>query len=333
MKIGFVVQRCGREVNGGAELHCLQVAARMAAHWQTEVITTCALDYVTWQNWYSAGPEKIDGTTIRRFPVDHPRDPKTFDRVSAELIAKGAQATLADQENWMRAQGPVSTELLEYLKREREHYDAFIFFGYLYATTYFGLPIVRDRALLAPLTHDEWPVHFSMWDRFVSMPKAIIFNSPEEKEFFKKRFSVYKGDGPIIGVGFDEPQSADTAAFRKKYSLTDPFLLYLGRIDESKGCRELIDWFIRLRDNETVPRKLVLAGREIMPVSCHSDIINLGFVSEPEKWSALAACDWVINHSVYESLSMTILEGWLAQRPCLVNGKSDVLVGQCKRSN
>src|SRR4051812_5522311 len=96
VRIGFVVQRCGREVNGGAESHCLQVARRMAAHWQTEVITTCALDYVTWQNSYPVGTEKVDGTTIRRFPVDYPRDPKGFDQISAELYAKGAQATIAD---------------------------------------------------------------------------------------------------------------------------------------------------------------------------------------------------------------------------------------------
>ena len=50
MKVAFVVQRCGREVNGGAEKHCLQVATRMATQWQTEVLTTCALDYMTWDN-------------------------------------------------------------------------------------------------------------------------------------------------------------------------------------------------------------------------------------------------------------------------------------------
>jgi glycosyltransferase involved in cell wall biosynthesis len=305
----------------------------MATHWQTEVITTCALDYVTWQNWYPAGTEHVDGTTIRRFPVDQPRDPQRFDSLSDELCAKGAQATLDEQENWMRAQGPVSTQLWEYLKRERENYDAFIFFGYLYATTYFGLPIVRDKAFLAPLTHDEWPIYLNMWDCFMTLPKAIIFNSPEEKEFFKKRFSTYQGDDPIIGVGFDEASAPDPAAFRKKYSLTEPFLLYVGRVDESKGCREFIEWFIRLRRSETAPRKLLLIGREVMPIPYHPDIVHLGFVSEEEKWAAMAACDWLVNHSTYESLSMTILEAWLTERPCLVNGKSDVLVGHCQRSN
>src|SRR5205085_12413436 len=88
VKVAFVVQRCGREVNGGAESLCLQIAQRLSAQWEIEVITTCALDYVTWENWYTAGVEKVDGAVVRRFPVDYPRKPSEFDRLSTELRAK-----------------------------------------------------------------------------------------------------------------------------------------------------------------------------------------------------------------------------------------------------
>ena len=333
MKVGFVVQRCGREVNGGAESLCLQVARRMAMHWQTEIITTCARDYVTWQNSYPAGSEHIDGTTIRRFPVDQPRDPQSFDQLSADLRAKGAGTTLIEQENWMRAQGPVSTQLLEYLRRERENYDAFIFFGYLYATTYFGLPIVRDKAFLVPLAHDEWTIHLTMWNQFMTSPRAMIFSTSEEKEFFRRRFPDCGTDGPVIGIGLEEPPSIDVMGFRRKYQLSEPFLLYVGRIDESKGCGELVSWFIRLREWHANQLKLVLIGTEIMRLPYHPDIIHLGFVSEEEKWAAMAACDWLVNSSLYESLSIVLLETWLAGRPALVNGKSEVLAGHCRKSN
>src|SRR5436190_20798558 len=73
-RVGFVVQRCGLEVNGGAESLCLQIAQRMGAYWQTEVLTTCALDYMTWANFYPEGIEEIGATAVRRFPVDRPRD-------------------------------------------------------------------------------------------------------------------------------------------------------------------------------------------------------------------------------------------------------------------
>lgn len=333
MKVAFVVQRCGLEVNGGAESLCLQIARRMAAHWQTEVITTCALDYMSWENWYPAGLEQFGGTVVRRFPVDQPRDVPSFNRLSSELCARQTQATLEEQETWMQAQGPMSTELLKYLETYKNNYDAFFFFGYLYATTYFGLPIVQDKAFLVPLAHDEWTIQLPMWDRFVRLPRTVIFNTAEEKKFFIKRFPDHQFDGPVTGIGLEAPEAMDIAGFRKKYSLHDPFLLYVGRIDASKGCAELFDWFKQLRATEDAPRKLVLLGNEVMSVPYHPDIIHLGYVSEKEKWSAMAACDWLINPSLYESLSIALLETWLAGRPAIVNGRCDVLVSHCLKSH
>ena len=34
----------------------------MAKHWQTEILTTCALEYTCWENHYQPGIEEVDGT-------------------------------------------------------------------------------------------------------------------------------------------------------------------------------------------------------------------------------------------------------------------------------
>jgi glycosyltransferase involved in cell wall biosynthesis len=59
----------------------------------------------------------------------------------------------------------------------------------------------------------------------------------------------------------------------------------------------------------------------------------LGFVSEEDKWDALAACDLLVMPSQYESLSIALLEAWCVGKPVLVNAQSEVLVGQCRRSH
>jgi glycosyltransferase involved in cell wall biosynthesis len=333
VKVAFVVQRCGLEVNGGAESLCLQIAQRMAAFWTTEILTTCALDYMTWENFYSEGVEQIGSTIVRRFPVDRPRDVPAFDKLSAELLSRSNEATLAEQETWMRAQGPISTPLLEYLRANKESYDAFIFFGYLYATTYLGLPLVRDRAWLEPLAHDEWTIYFSMWDSFFSLPAGFIFNTAAERNFSQRRFPKSPLAGPVAGVGIEPPTKIDVLAFKARYHLTAPFLLYVGRIDESKGCAAMFQYFIRWKQNVGAPHQLVLLGKEVMPVPFHDDIIHLGFVSEEEKWAAMKACDWLLMPSPHESLSMALLETWSVGRPALVNAECEVLVTHCQESH
>ena len=330
-RVGFVVQRAASEVVGGAESLCLQIAQRMSRDWQTEVLTTCALDYMTWDNHFPAGLEEIEGTSIRRFRVDSARDVAVFNRLSAEIVSKGAEASFSEQEAWMRAQGPFSTSLLEYLAIHKTDYDAFIFFGYLYATTYFGLPLVKEKAVLAPLAHDEWPIHLPMWDSFFSLPLGYVFQTPEELQFLRRRFPALPLDGAVAGIGVDQHHDVCADAFREKYNVNGPFLLYVGRIDASKGCGELFDWFVK-RDKHGIRHKLVVVGREVLPVPFDDGIIYLGVVSEQDKFDAMAACDWMILPSQYESLSLTLLETWSMGRPAVVNGNADVLVGHCRRS-
>lgn len=332
-RVAFVVQRCGIEVNGGAEAHCLAIAQRMSRYWETEVLTTCALDYVTWANHYPVGTEVINGTVVRRFEVAQERDNEAFNRLSSVLHPRSREAPLEEQENWMRAQGPWSPDLLDYIRTHTGDFDAFIFFGYLYAQTWFGFPYVAHKALLAPLAHDEWTIYLSMWDSLFTQPAGFIFNTLEERDFLRRRFPRVRLEGPIVGVAVDRPQDVNPIRFRNTYNIKDSFLLYVGRIDPCKGCEELFHHFLAHRRSGGKPEKLLLLGKAVMPVPKHPDIISLGFVSEQTKWDGLAACDVLVMPSPHESLSMVLLEAWAIGKPVLVNGHCEVLVGQCKRAN
>lgn len=331
-RVAFVVQRCGLEVNGGAESHCLKVAARMSKFWKTEILTTCALDYLTWQDHYAPGLSEVLGVKLRRFRVFKKRNIDKFNRLSAKIHPRFYKASIAEQEEWMLAQGPWSPDLVKYVEKHEHEYDAFIFFTYLYATTYFTLPLVAQKAYLAPLAHDEWPIYLSMWDAFFEKPRGFVFNTLEEQDFLKSRFPKANIEGPVAGVAVDLPKIHDAEYFRQHYNIHEPFLLYLGRIDPSKGCEELFSYFIKLCNRGSSLKKLVLLGEPKMPIPKYSDIISLGFVDEQTKWDALAACDLLVMPSLYESLSMVLLEAWAIGKPVLVNGGSQVLVGQCRRA-
>jgi glycosyltransferase involved in cell wall biosynthesis len=331
-RVAFVVQRCGREVNGGAESLCLQIAVQMAQHWSTEILTTCALDYVTWKNHFREGDDPCGHTTIRRFQVSVERDNDSFNRLSARLQPKQRLCSLAEQTEWMAAQGPNSPTLTAFIRENRDHYDAFIFFGYLYATTFDNLPLVADKAWLVPCAHDEWPIHFTMFDRLFALPRGFIFNTIPERDFARERFFHLELEGPVAGVGVEPPLDVRPLRFREKFGITGPFLLYCGRIDISKGCGEMLEAFLEWKRQHALPHQLVLIGKAVMPVPSHPHIVSLGFVTEADKWDAMAACDWLLMPSIYESLSLVLLEAWAVARPALVNAKCAVLDDHCKRS-
>ena len=78
MRLGFVVQRYGLEIAGGAEYHCRLVAERLARHARVEVLTTCARDYITWAEPLPGGRGDLNGVRVRRFRVERPRDAERY---------------------------------------------------------------------------------------------------------------------------------------------------------------------------------------------------------------------------------------------------------------
>jgi hypothetical protein len=76
VKLAVIVQRYGADLSGGAELHARYVSERLARHADVEVLTTCARDYISWRNELRAGPDEVNGLSVRRFPVARPREKK-----------------------------------------------------------------------------------------------------------------------------------------------------------------------------------------------------------------------------------------------------------------
>jgi glycosyltransferase involved in cell wall biosynthesis len=56
-------------------------------------------------------------------------------------------------------------------------------------------------------------------------------------------------------------------------------------------------------------------------------------MDDKDKFDGLKGAEFLINPSQFESLSMVILEAWAIGTPVVVNGRTEVLQGQCRRSN
>ena len=177
MKIAIVVQRYGEEVNGGAEQHARWLAEHLLSLGDVDVITSRAIDYSTWEDAYPGGESELNGVHIHRFGVDSPR---TADMDAKTIAIRFQEHTLFDELEWVRDQGPYSSSMLRYIQESYERYDFFIFFTYLYAPTFFGLPLVPDKAILIPTAHEEWYIELPAFRALFHLPELVVYNTEPE---------------------------------------------------------------------------------------------------------------------------------------------------------
>ena len=370
MRIGFVVQRYGTEILGGSEYHCRLIAEKMALRHDVEVLTTCAQDYLTWKNEYPEGADRVRGVTVRRFANAQTRDIKSFNQYSDWIFNN--PHTQADEMEWLRRQGPWCPALLEYLEQHALKYEVLIFFTYLYAPTVLGIAVAPGRSILVPTAHDEPAIHLDLYRDVFSLPAGVAYNTDAERAFLRSNFDIRTVAENTVGCGVeflphqldDQPKrggrtrrrsggrsrTADSgkrtdndngrgshlrkrgAAFLRRHRLHGPVALYGGRIEPGKGCEELIEHFSAYAQSGG-DATLTLMGIKLMPLPEESFVRFAGKLSEQERFDALEAATVVIVPSPLESLSLLALEAFAVGTPILANGRSEVVVDHCRRSN
>ncbi len=323
MRLGFVIHRYGQDFSGGAEAHCRALAGRLTHRAEVEIITTTAQDYTTWQNFYPGGEFFDQEVLVRRFKVAGERHLRLFDVINRTIMKLKGRSPIFLEKLWLRTQGPYAPDLLNFLKVEGPGYDRLIFYTYLYEPTIKGLPLVRDRAWLIPTAHDEPALGLKIMRPVFEQARGLGFLSPAESDLVNRRFNVASTPQAIIKSGVAPPDRLDSRAFAQKYGL-DKYLLYLGRLDYHKGLPELLDFWAEAAQ-DLPGLKLVLAGEEKMNLPLIEGVVRPGFITEDEKWSALAGAAALIAPSPVESLNLTVLEAGAVGRPVLVNGRCPVL--------
>ena len=326
MKILVVVQRYGAEVTGGSEGHARTTAQRLARRHTVEIATTTALDYWTWANHYREGDEIIDGLTVHRFPVASGRN-DDFKDIEKHLLME--PHTLAEENEWLRAQGPHAPALLDFLHDRGREYDAILFYTYIYEPTAAGLPIVPERAALISTAHDEAPLGLAPYRALFQMPRAFGFLTPEERDLVHRRFANDHIPYEVLGIGMDPAGDADEG-YRARFP-EGPLVAYLGQVNEGKGVDDLLRTWdeYRARGGRGT---LALAGTVRMKLPQRDDVIALGRVNDAEKWSLLAAADALVLPSRFESLGIVLLEAWQVGTPVLVDSRNAVTTGQVERA-
>ena len=240
------------------------------------------------------------------------------------------------EEIWMRFQGPVSTAMLNYIEKHESDFDVFFFFSYNYASTFYSIPLVSKKSVLIPTAHEEACLAFDLFKPMFKQVSYFLFNTPAEKNLLERIYpDISEAPGEICGAGIDTIKVPHNSLdIVREYGLKGKdYLVYVGRLDESKGLSRLFRNFLSYRHQHQEPLKLVLLGKCYMDLPNHPDILFPGFVSDQTKHAIVSHAKLFIMPSMFESLSLSLLEAWSLGVPALVNGDCDVLKDHCHLSH
>jgi glycosyltransferase involved in cell wall biosynthesis len=133
------------------------------------------------------------------------------------------------------------------------------------------------------------------------------------------------------GIDPDEPSHIDIEAFREKYGLSsNPFILFMGRLNHIKGPDLLLQAFCEVMD-DLPDYHLAVAGpdgglrQEMEEIAAryeaHARIHFLGYLGNPAKTEAYHASQLVVIPSRQEAMSIVVLEAGICGTPVLLTDR------------
>lgn len=164
----------------------------------------------------------------------------------------------------------------------------------------------------------------------------IITDSKSTRKDVVTRFPVASDKIRVIHLGvsdsFSKRQKSEVKAFRKKYRLDFPFILYLGTLEPRKNIVTLISAYASLKNK--ISHKLVIGGakgwkfshifKKVQESGLEQDIIFLGFVPDKDLALLYSSADLFVFPSLYEGFGLPPLEAMKCGCPVVVSNSSSL---------
>jgi glycosyltransferase involved in cell wall biosynthesis len=205
-----------------------------------------------------------------------------------------------------------------------------------------GRPPRRTVVVVHGLEYEFCPQAYSFWERWymrvsiwcsVRWASRVVCVSENTRRDVMALYGVSAEKISVIGEGYNVTRSTeygvrsmqnssaqkDSGSECTPYSLLRaPYFLFIGRIEERKNVGRIIEAFEMFKQETGLPHQLVLAGKpgyeyeKIQQSAVSSqqseNIIELGYVSEEEKWELLRGAEAFVFPSLCEGFGIPVLE-------------------------
>lgn len=210
------------------------------------------------------------------------------------------------------------------------------------------VPVIHPKNTIVTihgLEYEFCPDAYSFWEKLYmrrsiknscKWAQTIISVSQNTKSDLIKLYKVKEDKIHVIYEGYDQNQKSKikNQNDNSKLKIDHKYIFFVGRLEERKNVINIIRAFEILKEQYKIPHKLVLGGKpgfgyekiknEIANVNCAEDIIELGFVSEEEKWNFLKNADVFVFPSLYEGFGLPVIEAQIVGTPVVTSNVSSI---------
>jgi glycosyltransferase involved in cell wall biosynthesis len=294
----------------------------------------------------AGGPTEVIRMLVRYAPPGYTSELATLDDPAAPFLRDlpfRVHALGGPQRRWFRP------ALLQWLRKNRDRFDGVIvhglweFTGLAAHLTTAKKPgyVVFTHGMLDPYFKRAFPAkHLKKWLYWLPAEywvlrgaRRVLFTTAAERDLAAQSFWLHRWTPMVVPIGAEAPPP-DTTALLSAFQSACPqvagrrFLLFLGRINEKKGCDLLVRAFANLSAAHP-DLHLVMAGpdpshwRERLEAlaadcNCAHRIHWPGLLLGDAKWGAFAACEAFVLPSHQENFGVAVVEALASSRPVLL---------------
>jgi glycosyltransferase involved in cell wall biosynthesis len=170
--------------------------------------------------------------------------------------------------------------------------------------------------VLTPVHHPRWEGwKYTEYDKIYRESDALCVLTNEEKRLLIEQKGVAEEKIHVTGIGPVLSSTYDEEAFRAKYDIRGPFVLYLGQQFRYKGVGAVLEsaplvWkrhpdvtFVFIGPQTSYSKTIFASAND-------KRIRNLGEMSLETKTAALACCEFLCLPSSQESFGGVYVEAW-----------------------
>ncbi len=192
------------------------------------------------------------------------------------------------------------------------------------------------------LEYEVSPKSYSWWERIymrgsikysVRVARKIIAVSQNTKRDLEMLYAVPAEKISVVYEGYQLVKNQESG-IRNLEKNTKPYLLFIGRLEERKNVARMVEAFEMAKEKLVLPHALILAGKRgygyekiearIRNSKFQSDIQELGYINESEKWELLAGADVFVFPSHYEGFGIPVLEAQSVGTPVVTSEVSSL---------